>query len=655
MLDQSAGPPVSAVDLRSSDYPRPQCRRSTWHSLDGPWECAFDPQRLWAVPAEVRFDREIVVPYAPETPRSGINDQNFHPVIWYQRRFNIDSPAAHRVFLHFGAVDYSAQAWVNDQLVAQHVGGHTPFTVELTSLAKPASELVVVVRAEDDPAALDQPRGKQDWQLKPHSIWYPRTTGIWQTVWLEYTPLTFVRRIDWTPQLESFSLALDVAVDGPIQREDALRVELFVRDKPLLDDTYRLHGSSQRRALHLPDGGLYDVRRELFWSPEHPQLIDARITLLREGVPLDVVTSYTALRTVGSEEGAFLLNGLPYRMRLVLDQGYWPEGGLSATWEELRRDVILTKQLGFNGVRKHQKIEDPRFLYWCDILGLLVWEEMPSAYQFSARAVEAITAEWLEAIARDRSHPCIVAWVPFNESWGLPDLGTNPQTRAFCRGLFHLTKSMDPTRLVVGNDGWEHLETDLLTVHDYTDDPDVLLERYGSLTKIGYTLDYVRPARRRLLLLNPPPVKDRLPVLLTEFGGIAYAVSEEGWGYSRARSEKGLLTRYAALLKALNECEDLAGFCYTQLTDTYQEINGLLTADREFKSDPSAIAAETLGARSAQEREADPHPNPLGYAKAWREKYALLVEEITPPTGPRQESETPASTSTLREGVPKPE
>ena len=320
------------MDVLSIDYPRPQCRRPAWQSLDGPWACAFDPQRLWSSPSEVRFDREITVPYAPETPRSGLNDRQFHPVIWYRRQVSL-APQTGRVFLHFGAVDYCAQVWVNDRLVVRHTGGHTPFSAELTSFSRDGAELTVVVRAEDDPLALDQPRGKQDWKLEPHSIWYPRTTGIWQTVWLEYTPATFIRRVDWTSSLEDFSVTLDLGVDGPVQPGDAVRVELFTRGEPLLEDTYRLQGESLRRTLHLPDGGLYDVRRELFLSPEHPELIDARITLLRDGVSYDAVESYTAMRAVRFENGAFLLNGLPYRLRLVLDQGYWPEGGLSATTE----------------------------------------------------------------------------------------------------------------------------------------------------------------------------------------------------------------------------------------------------------------------------------------------------------------------------------
>ncbi|HEY0789557.1 MAG TPA: glycoside hydrolase family 2 TIM barrel-domain containing protein, partial [Chthoniobacterales bacterium] len=276
-----------------------------------------------------------------------------------------------------------------------------------------------------------------------------------------------------------------------------------------------------------------------------------------------------------------------------------------------------------------QKIEDPRYLYWCDRLGLLVWEEMPSAYAFSSRAVEGVTAEWVEAIARDRSHPCIVTWVPFNESWGLPDLPRSPQTRAFSQALYHLTKALDPTRPVIGNDGWEQVETDLLTVHDYTDEAEVILERYGTAATTLQTLRLLRPGGRRLFL-GPLPLSQPRPVLLTEFGGIAYlpGAEEEGWGYSRVRNEEGFIQLYSALLEAIHACENLAGFCYTQLTDTYQEVNGILTADRKFKADPDLIASATRGPRSAQEQNRDPHPHPFGYSRGWLKKHGVNDQAV---------------------------
>jgi hypothetical protein len=299
----------------------------------------------------------------------------------------------------------------------------------------------------------------------------------------------------------------------------------------------------------------------------------------------------------------------------VLDQGYWPQGLMTATDEELRRDVELTKRLGFNGARKHQKVENPRWLYWCDVLGLLVWEEMPSPYRFTPEGVERLTREWMEVIRRDVSHPCIVAWVPFNESWGVPDLPTNPAQRDYVRALYHLTRTLDPSRLVIGNDGWEHVATDLLGIHDYAHDPAVLLQRYGTPEALSRLLS--QPFGRRLLLDDFSA--EGKPAVLSEFGGIAYSLEDDrGWGYHRAGDSTAFLELYEGLLAAVHACESLAGFCYTQLTDTFQEKNGLLTENREPKADLARLAGATRGPRHAWDIDLDPDQHPLGYAERWR-------------------------------------
>jgi beta-galactosidase/beta-glucuronidase len=253
--------------------------------------------------------------------------------------------------------------------------------------------------------------------------------------------------------------------------------------------------------------------------------------------------------------------------------------------------------MGFNGVRKHQKIEDPRFLYWADVLGLLVWEEMPSAYRFTRKAVERMAHEWTEVIKRDSSHPCIVAWVPFNESWGVPNLVETAAHRNYVLAMYHLTKTLDPTRPVIGNDGWESTDTDILAIHDYDTKPLHLLRRYGPEVKLSDMLNQKRPGGRILTLDNYP--HQGQPVMLTEFGGIAYAPEDEPnadkvWGYERCWSVSELEMKYSALLEAVNSIELFSGFCYTQFTDTFQEANGLLYGDRTPKFPIEAIRAATL-------------------------------------------------------------
>jgi hypothetical protein len=327
------------------------------------------------------------------------------------------------------------------------------------------------------------------------------------------------------------------------------------------------------------------------WSPEHPALYDLTLEVWRGNQRLDSVTSYFGMRKIAADGGKVLLNNQPYLMRLVLDQGYSPDGLLTFPSDEaLRRDIELTKAMGFNGARKHQKVEEPRYLYWADKLGLLVWGEMANAYQYSASAVRRITQEWQEAIARDFNHPCIVAWVPINESWGVPELASDARQTDHLLALYHLVRSLDPSRLVISNDGWEHALTDLLTIHDYEGDGDVLRERYATLDSILQA----RPARRDLYA--PGHAYRGEPVLVTEFGGIAYQKdAQQGWGYTAATDDADFLRRYEAVVSAILSSPHVHGFCYTQLTDVEQEINGLLTYDRQPKVDLAQIRAITVG------------------------------------------------------------
>ncbi|MEA2734202.1 MAG: hypothetical protein QOE14_653, partial [Humisphaera sp.] len=291
-----------------------------------------------------------------------------------------------------------------------------------------------------------------------------------------------------------------------------------------------------------------------------------------------------------------VLNGRMVDLKLVLDQGYWRESGLTAPSDAaLRRDVELVKELGFNGVRKHQKIEDPRFLYWADKLGLMVWEEMPSPYRFSQQAIERLTREWLAAMARDISHPCIICWVPFNESWGMPDLPNVAAQREFLRGVYHLTKSFDPNRPVIGNDGWEMVTTDIVAIHDYERVPANISKRYArDAETLADLFKYERPGHKQLLLEGCP--YENRPIMLTEFGGIAYSKdTKHTWGYKRAATPREFGKQYGDLLAAVRAMPLFSGFCYTQFTDTYQEANGLLYMDRTPKVPIKEIRKATSG------------------------------------------------------------
>jgi beta-galactosidase/beta-glucuronidase len=560
--------------------------------LNGRWRFAFDDALRWRKPADVTsWPLEIEVPYAPESKRSGLGDTTFHPCVWYERDIDLERPPREsrgsRVLLHFGAVDHHARVWVNDVPVIEHEGGHTPFFADVTDALVDGSRQRITVRAEDDPHDLEKPRGKQDWQLEPHAIWYPRTTGIWQTVWLECVPDTYLSYVRWTSNLERWEIAVHAFTGGTIDDSIQLQVTLRVGDTTLADDTYRVLRGEVHRRIGLSDPGVDDFRNELLWSPERPTIVEAELLLKRGDELVDRVYSYCAIRSISVQRERILLNGRQYQLRLVLDQGYWPDTLMTPPSDDaLRRDVELAKAMGFNGVRKHQKIEDPRYLYWADVLGLLVWEEMPSAYRFTSKAIHRMTREWGEVIARDRSHPCVVVWVPFNESWGVPDLNLVSTSRDAVAALYHLTRTLDPTRLVIGNDGWESSATDIIGIHDYDAEPSHLRARYGPEVKPQEVVDR-RWSGGRILTLDGFPHRGQ-PICLTEFGGVALLDPDEhpdpeAWGYSACRTPEEFEHLVTALIEVARTTGMFSGFCYTQFADTFQEANGLLHEDRTPK------------------------------------------------------------------------
>ncbi|WP_142054548.1 glycoside hydrolase family 2 protein [Pseudonocardia kunmingensis] len=587
------------------DYPRPQLVRPEWQDLCGEWSFAFDDADAgrgagWAT-AQEPFDRTIMVPYPYESELSGIGDPSPRPVVWYRREVEIAPPGpGQRVLLHFGAVDHTAQVWVNGVHLGGHEGGHTPFSFDVTDALVPGSTQVVVVRAEDHADDVTQPRGKQDWLDEPHGIFYKRTTGIWQPVWAEVVPDLHVAELHWTPDVPGAAVTCEVALSRRPDRPVRLRVRLCLGEEELAEHTVRIRDAHSRFAISIP-AARHDMHHgRLLWSPERPTLVDADVEVLDEGgAAFDRVGSYFGFRSAGVQDGRFVLNGQPTFLRLALEQGYWPQSHLAAPdAAALRREAELVKELGFNGIRIHQKVEDPRFLAWCDRIGLLVWDEMPSAFEFAPRTVERTVREWMEVVRRDRSHPCVVTWVPMNESWGVWHLAEVAEQRHLPTALYHLTKSLDGSRPVISNDGWEITETDIWGVHDYAPHGESLRERYDGPDAVARVLDDRRPGRKKVVLGDP--VVRGLPVVLTEFGGLSYApaAGEKWFGYGTVGSAEELTERLRGLVDAVLDNPELAGFCYTQLTDTEQERNGLLTEDRAPKL-PVAVIREILTRPSA--------------------------------------------------------
>lgn len=577
------------MSIPRPEYPRPQFVRDVWMNLNGTWRFAFDDDNKGL--AEKWFNsgalnQEITVPFAFQSPLSGIGNNDFHDVVWYQRDFDLPAEWANqRLLLHFGAVDYRAWIWVNGIFAAFHEGGHTSFTVDITDLVKvPGNQ--IVLRVEDFAEDIYQPRGKQYWKRDSASIFYTRTTGIWQTVWLEPVGNCYLKNLKITPDIDAHTVQLEYELGGAIPEDLQLEASITFENQAVI------------QAAHSPQDTVQPISQTIsigdnaaLWSPEQPNLYDLEVQVKHGKQVLDKVAAYFGMRKISIENGRVCLNNQPYIMRLVLDQGYHPQGILTfPTDADIKKDVELTQALGFNGARKHQKCEDPRYLYWADKLGLLVWGEMANAYAFSPTYVKRITAEWQEIVRRDYNHPCIVAWVPMNESWGVPDLKSDSKQRDHLTSLYHLTKSLDSSRLVISNDGWEHARTDLLTIHDYESSGAVLSERYATLES---TIE-ARPAQRDLYVQGFQ--HDGKPILLTEFGGVAYRKSkQEGWGYSTADDEADFIKRLSEIVEAVYASPVLQGFCYTQLTDVEQEINGLLTYDRQPKTDLETIARINRG------------------------------------------------------------
>lgn len=559
------------------EHPRPQFMREAWLNLNGPWQFAYDDANA-GMPEN--WGRTITVPYCPESPLSGIGDTTFHPWVWYRRTFRIPAEwKGQRVLLHFGAVDYRAWVWVNGKLAGTHEGGHVPFTFEITSLLAPG-ENTLTVRAEDPPADRYIPRGKQYWESKSRGIFYTRTTGIWQTVWLEAVGGSYLRSVRMTPDLGRGAMQFDFRIDRPRPgAEIGIEVSFRGRRRALGIAAAELERSSA--VVLVPDPQP--------WSPATPNLYDVTFELRREGRVLDRVTSYFGLRQVTAERGRVVINRRATYLKMVLDQGYWPQSLLTPPSDDaIQYDIRLTKEMGFNGARKHQKLEDPRYLYWADKMGLLVSSEMANAYLYDETYAAAFTREWMEAVERDYNHPSIIVWIPINESWGVHDL-TDPRQQMHLKSLYALTRSLDATRPVVDNDGWEHTDsTDLFTLHDYARTGALLYEKYRSLGPENI------PNVSRVSLL-PGFRYTGTPFWMTEYGGIAFIppaanVPSDAWGYSGVeRSAEAAIERYRGLTDAILRIPAFAGYCYTQLTDVEQEVNGLLTYDRKPKFDVKVI------------------------------------------------------------------
>ena len=600
-----------------AEYPRPQFVRDEWLCLNGAWEFETDPgdsgleRGLVGRPLAGR----ITVPFCPESELSGVGNTDFLNAVWYRR--DVEIPAAwrgRRVLLHFGAIDHDATVWVNGREAARHRGGWTPVTVDLHGLAAPGERAVITVRARDDhrpPKAM----GKQSALYANHGCFYTRTTGIWQTVWMEPVPHTRLERARITPDPANNRFVVCQPLAGPTARGMRVRATLSDADGTTgaVDECAADAAMAPLLVLPVPH------ERVRPWGPDDPHLYPLTLELLdAAGQPADTLRSYAAMRGVSIDGMTVRLNGRAVFQRLVLDQGWYPDGLLTApTDAALERDIRLAQEAGFNGARLHQKVFEERFLHHADRLGYLVWGEFgdwgcaglgpPDDHQ---KPGPDYVAQWLEAVARDFSHPCIIGWCPLNETYQtLGDRITvlDDVTRA----MFLATKAADATRPVLDASGYAHriAESDVYDSHDYEQDPARFAANHAGL---AHGRPFVNvPGGSGSPDPHPAPINiphAGQPYFVSEFGGIWWnpdaTEGDPSWGYGeRPRNEEEWQTRFAGLCGALLDNPHMFGYCYTQLTDVFQEQNGIYRFDRSEKLNIARIrAAQT---RPAAIEEAD--------------------------------------------------
>jgi beta-galactosidase/beta-glucuronidase len=579
--------------MYKEEYPRPQFVRSQWENLNGEWDFSFDDEKKGQ---ELHWEqsfpeqKKILVPFTYETEKSGIHDSTHHAVVWYSRVFHAENiEKGKNILLHFEGCDYCTSVYVNGLYAGSHRGGYNRFTFDITDAVRPG-ENRITVRVEDT-GSVEIPRGKQRWEKDNFGCWYVQTTGIWKTVWTETVPAERIASVKITPQLSDYAVDMNVVLAGCGTPAECGSVQKKYKIK--IDVTFagELICSSIQQATA---SGTVDFRLPLWnnavsewglklWTPETPDLYDVVLQLLADDTVTDTVTSYFGLRDIRTQNQRVLLNGQPYYQRLILDQAYWKTSSLTAP--DVRafiEDIDKIKEAGYNGVRLHQKIEDERFYYWCDVKGLLVWCEAPSAYKFSDSLLTDFSQQWTETVRQFYNHPCIITWTVLNESWGVPRIKTNRSEQHFSEMLYHLTKALDPMRPVIVNDGWEHTVSDIITLHDYEEKGSVLYERY--MQNMQGILDGTYFHNTFKTAFADGFSYKGQPVMISEYGGIAFTGNSGGWGYGeKVPDEKTYLSRFDDITTAIKKLPFVCGYCYTQVTDVQQEINGIMDTDRNFK------------------------------------------------------------------------
>ena len=554
-----------------TEHPKPQFMREDWINLNGKWQFEIDHGASGAkrglFEENQTFSKEINVPFCPESRLSGIEYKDFMAAVWYKREFEITKEQLEkRIFLHFGAVDYKAVLYINGQEVGSHKGGYVSFAFEISDFVREGVNTLTLAAYDDSRDPLI-PSGKQSSRYESYKCYYTRTTGIWQTVWLEFVPKNYVAKVKYFTDIESATLSIHASLVG----EGTLKAKASFEGKDMGEATLSSKGGDAVLTLPLKEKHLWEVGKG--------GLYDLTLTYGE-----DKVESYFGLRSLRLDGKKFLINERSVFQRLILDQGFYPDGIYTAPDDkELLGDIERSVAMGFNGARLHEKIFEERFLYYCDKLGYIVWGEFPNwgLNHSMSDAIYGFLPEWLEEIDRDFNHPAIVGWAPFNETW--PVLGRR-QHDPLLEMAYRATKAADPTRPCIDTAGGWHVMTDIYDLHDYEQDPALFKAHYETL---GTTNDF---DFRFAYYKDQIPYDNKMPFFVSEYGGIRWTEDQEGWGYGNGpKTAEEFLERLKGLTDDILDDERMFGFCYTQLTDVEQEQNGLYTYDRKPKFDPKEI------------------------------------------------------------------
>lgn len=571
------------------NYPRPQFVRDSWLSLNGKWKFVFDDENIGE---EKQFFnkfpdfREILVPFTYETKMSGINDETVHENIWYSNDININVEKNKNIILHFEGSDFITKLWINGNYVGMNIGGYHRFSFDVTKFIVDGKNNFTI-KVEDSLSKI-QPRGKQRYKSESFKCWYIQTTGIWKTIWMESVSKNHIVSVKNTPNYDNKNIEIELVTN--ISEKDITNFEI---ETEILFDNKIVNSKRQ-----IFEDKILNYNVDIYslgnnneincWSPESPNLYDINYKLYYKGNIIDEVSSYFGVRKISIENSKILLNNKELYLKMILDQGYWSDSHLTPPNEEaIIKDIEIVKKYGYNGIRKHQKIEDERFLYYCDINGILVWSEMANCYEFNDESIEYFMNEWIKVVKQNYNHPSIITWVPINESWGIPNVSIHENEQNFANSLYYITKSIDKTRPVISNDGWEHTISDIITIHDYKQEPELLYNEYND-----ENLDVLNNKRAYNTihkLFSGNYVYNGQPVVMSEYGGITLN-SDKGWVYGKpVKDEMEFLDRFGRLNDAIRKTKYICGYCYTQLTDVQQESNGLVYEDRNDKFSSETI------------------------------------------------------------------